>query len=213
MRGFFVVCIGPDGVGKSTICGNVVEQCKGSFGSSWRFHWRPGLLPKLSRAHDDAAVTADPPLASKYTGMVSLGRFIYYWLDFVAGYWLVVYPKIARTTLVVGERYFPDVLVQPERYGFAVPRWLMRAAARGVPKPDLIVLLKDEPDVIHGRKPELSPARIGALLDAYEAEMTHWGNARVLTTEGGAAAVAERLAALILEARAARTARQIGWIG
>ena len=210
--GLFVVVLGPDGSGKSTASDIVLRDLERAFRRSWRFHWRPGLLPKLSRAQDGAA-TETPPVRSKYTGIVSLARFVYYWLDFTLGYWLVVTPKIARTTLVVGERYFPDVLVQPERYGFAVPRGLMRLAARLVPKPDLIVLLKDDPDAVHGRKPELSPARIGALLDAYEAELKHWGNARILTTEGGAAAVAERLAALILEARAARTARRIGWTG
>jgi len=208
--GSFVVVLGPDGVGKSTVCNNVIEQCKESFNSSWRFHWRPGLLPKLSRTPDSAAAAETPPVRSKYTGMISLGRFFYYWLDFVFGYWLVIYPKILRTTLVVGERYFPDVLVQPERYGFAVPRWLMRSAAWFVPRPDLIVLLKDDPDVIHARKPELSPARIGELMDAYEMELKHWGNARILTTSGSATSVAERLAAMIREERAARTARRIG---
>jgi hypothetical protein len=118
---------------------------------------------------------------------------------------------VARSTLVIGERYFPDVLVQPERYGFAVPHRVMRAAAWLVPKPDLIILLEDEPEVIHARKPELSPARIAELLAAYKDEIRHWGNGRVLSTEGGPEAVAERLATMIIEERAGRTARRLVW--
>lgn len=209
MRGFFVVCLGPDGVGKSTICALLPERLEGVLPWGHRFHWRPGLLPKLSRAaYDGAATSGSPPSRSKYRGIVALGRFGYYWLDFVIGYWLVVFPKLVRPTLVIGERYFPDVLVQPERYGFAVPGWLMRCAAWFVPNPDLIVLLKDDPQVIHARKPELSPARIGKLLDAYERELKYWGNGRVLTTEGGVKAVVERLASIIADERANGSARR-----
>jgi len=210
--GLFVVVLGPDGSGKSTVSGLVLRNLERAFRRAWRFHWRPGLFRKLGRTANRHATGTDTPAeTSKYHGFVSLARFIYYWLDFVIGYWVVIYPVMARTGLVIGERYFPDVLVAPERYGFAVPRWLMRSVAWFVPRPDLIVLLKDDPDVIHARKPELSPARIGELMDAYEMELKHWGNARILTTEGGAAVVAARLAAIILEERAAKTARQIGW--
>jgi len=210
--GLFVVILGPDGSGKSTVSDLILRDLERAFRRAWRFHWRPGLFRKLGRTADRRAEGTDTPAeTSKYRGFVSLARFIYYWLDFVIGYWVVIYPVMARTGLVIGERYFPDVLVAPERYGFAVPRWLMRSVAWFVPRPDLIVLLKDDPDVIHARKPELSPARIGELMDAYEMELKHWGNARILTTEGGAAVVAARLAAIILEERAAKTARQIGW--
>jgi adenylate kinase len=129
----------------------------------------------------------------------------------VIGYWVIIYPKVARSHLVLGERYFPDVLVQPERYGFAVPYWLMRAASRLVPKPDLIVLLEDEPDVIHARKPELLPQRIAELLAGYTCEIRHWGSARTLSTGGGARAVAEGLALMIIEERAERAKRRLAW--
>jgi thymidylate kinase len=213
-HGCFVAIIGPDGAGKSTICDLIEQQPSNARPAPFRFHWRPGLLPKLGGSNRSDQAGADlriPPDASAYRGVVSLVRFVYYWLDFVIGYWLVIYPKVARSQLVIGERYFLDVMVQPERYGFAVPNWLTRAAAFSVPKPDLVILLEDEPDVIHARKPELSVARITELLAAYRAEIGHWGDARVLSTEGGPEAVADRLAAIIIEERAGLTARRLAW--
>ena len=207
--GFFVVVLGPDGTGKSTAAGLVISKLERAFRRTWRFHWRPGLLPKLGLAKptdEPESTTSLPPQSSRYRGAISLARFAYYWLDFCAGYWLRVYPRKARSTLIVGERYFPDVLVNPARYGFAVPRWLMRLAARGVPSPDLIVLLTDEPGVIYARKPELSPSTLHAQLEAYRSEIQRrWGPAVAIPGMGGAQVVAGRVSDLILDACARRT--------
>jgi glycosyltransferase involved in cell wall biosynthesis/thymidylate kinase len=210
--GLFVVILGPDGAGKSTVTSLVLSRLTGTFRKTWRFHWRPGLLPKLSRSGRGAEVAAAgeaPPEQSKYRGVVSLLRFLYYWLDFVAGYWLIVYPRKAQTTLVVGERYFPDVLVNPQRYGFTAPRWLMRVAAACVPSPDLLILLTGDPDVIHARKAELSLTAIAAQLAAYRSEIRHWGPAVAVTTADDADAVAMRVSNLILDTCTRRAAHRL----
>jgi thymidylate kinase len=210
--GLFVVVVGPDGVGKSTVTELVMSQLARAFRRTWRFHWRPGLLPKLGRtgrANEGHETAEAPPELSKYRGVVSLARFLYYGLDFVAGYWLSIYPRKAQTTLVLGERYFPDVLVHPQRYGFAVPRWLIRLAAAFVPSPDLLVFLRADPEVIYARKPELSPSALAIQLASYEDEIKHWGKAVTITTEGGADAVAGRVCDLILDICADRTARRL----
>lgn len=180
--GFFVVLIGPDGCGKSTISDGLRQHMQRAFRSTWRFHWRPKLLPKLrnSKRSDQTQGTvpdsAPPTEKSKYSGFVSLARYIYYWLDFVAGYWLIIYPRKARSTLIVGERYFPDILVHPERYGFSVPKWIVRATGAMVPKPDLLIFLTGDPQSIHNRKPELPVDVIADQLRKYATEITNWGD-------------------------------------
>jgi thymidylate kinase len=210
--GLFVVVVGPDGSGKSTVTGLVLTQLERAFRRTWRFHWRPGLLPKLGRGNDHSADAATPPapaLTSKYRGLTSLARFIYYWLDFVLGYWLVIYPRKAQTTLVIGERYFPDVVVHPQRYGFAVPQSLLRWCARFVPSPDLLVVLQDEPHAIYARKPELPVTTIAHQLRAYEEEATYWKAYEIVHTAGGARQVAARLTDSILAECANRTQRRL----
>lgn len=211
--GLFVVVLGPDGSGKSTISNLILFRLNRAFRRTWRFHWRPNLLPKLRRgliAGDAEGASIEAPSGiSKYRGVVSLARFFYYWLDFVLGYWLVIYPRKAQTTLIIGERYFPDVLVHPQRYGFAVPNWLMRAAARLVPSPDLLILLSDDPAVIYARKPELSPAAIAAQLAGYGSEIKHWGRAVVVQTKGGIDALVVQISDLIVRECSRRTARRM----
>lgn len=199
--GQFVVILGPDGSGKSTVSGLVVSQLERAFRKTWRFHWRPNLLPKLRRGAastpDRAEMEEGPPEKSKYSGGISHLRFLYYWIDFVCGYWLVIYLRKAQTTLIVGERYFPDVLVNPQRYGFTVPKWLMRLASKLVPSPDLTVLLKNDPHVIYARKPELATDAISKQLSEYEKELPFWGNVAVISTESSAVDVATQISDLI----------------
>lgn len=185
--GYFVAIVGPDGAGKSTINQSVQRMLNRGFRHQWHFHWRPKLLPKLSRTSSSQpqdSVEA-PPEHSHYRGLISFLRFVYYWADFVLGYWLIIFPKRARSTLIIGERYFPDVLVNPERYGFAVPNWLMRLAAIAVPSADMIILLKDDPEAIFDRKPELSVKKIQDQLIRYEEEISHWRSPSAIQTANG----------------------------
>jgi thymidylate kinase len=204
-EGLFVVLIGPDGSGKSTVAACAMAMLGEEFRGVWRFHWRPQLLPKLGRSAQQGGAPSDenavPSEVSKYRGIVSLARFFYYWLDFVLGYWLVIYPRRKQGILVLGERYFADTLVHPARYGFSVPHCVMRLASKLVPSPDLMVLLKDDPRTIFARKPELSVSAIAAQILAYEEEMKHWGANASIITQGGVEKVAERLVTLVREGR------------
>lgn len=187
--GMFVVLIGPDGCGKTTISGNLRRNMARSFRSVSRFHWRPKLLPKLGRSNsltqdvkNEAELLPAPPEKPKYSPTVSLIRFIYYFTDFVLGYWLVIYPRRARSTLIVGERYFADILVHPARYGFNLPHWIMRAFSVMVPKPDAIILLSGDAQRIYERKPELDVQTITNQLAKYTQEIMHWGNHYIADT-------------------------------
>jgi glycosyltransferase involved in cell wall biosynthesis len=217
--GLFIVVVGPDGSGKSTLTASVLLQLARAFRATWRFHWRPGLLPKLGRGSSQPpgdASGAGAHSGAVYGGVIGWVRFIYYWADFVLGYWLVVYPRKAQTTLVVGERYFPDVLVHPQRYGFTIPRGFMRLAARMVPSPDLLIVLEDDAHAIFARKQELSPETIAAQMTAYRQEAGHWKRHEIVPAGSGAAATAAAVCTLVLEACASRTCPRLdgssdGW--
>jgi len=212
--GLFVVILGPDGCGKSTVTEALPRELQRGYRNIWQFHWRPGLLPKLGRTNSSVLPDGEiqnlaPPSVSKYKGGVSLIRFVYYWLDFVLGYWLRIYPKKAQTTLVIGERYFPDVLVNPVRYGFSVSPWIMRLAAKCVPQADMIILLDDDPVAINARKDELSVEAITDLLDKYKKELSHWKNPVIVNTANGVDDVVEQVKKLILDETSRQTVNRI----
>lgn len=197
MNGLFIVIMGPDGSGKTTVTSLVQSKLKQRFLRHWRFHWRPNLLPKLSKfgrqkqqAHDSDR-SADIPEMAIYNPATSFVRFLYYWLDFLLGYWLLIFPKRMRDTLVIGERYFPDIFVHPVRYGFALSSTLMRPFSWFVPSPDMIFLLTDDPERIFARKGELSIELITTQLEKYQNEIRNWNNPVIIDTKSGPEHAAE----------------------
>lgn len=198
--GLFVVLIAPDGAGKSTVAAALKPQLRRGFRSTFHFHWRPKLLPKIGGSAGGASSASPgtaPPRTSKYGFWLSLIRFLYYWTDFVLGYWLRIFPRRIASTLILGERYYRDVLVDPVRYGFALPVSLMSALGRLVPEPDLTILLAAEPAVIHARKQELEIPEIQRQLARYRQH--GGGRARLIevSTEQPVDAVVEEISTLI----------------
>ncbi len=187
-HGVFVVLLGPDGCGKSTLNECIEEASEGVFSQVWRFHWRPGLLPKLSSnnsstKNEDDQIPLAPPTESSYRGMISIIRYLYYWVDFILGYWLIIYPKKVTNTLIVGERYAIDNAVNPERYGFDIPQRLMSLTTWLIPSPDLIIRLEGDAQAIHDRKPELEVHQIEALIHKYRLETARWLGSKTLALD------------------------------
>ena len=80
----------------------------------------------------------------------------YYFTIYLIGYWLIVRPKLVRSTLVVFDRYYHDLLVDPQRYRYGGPMWLARLVGRLVPKPNLWIVLDAPAEVLQSRKQEVT---------------------------------------------------------
>ena len=206
--GLFVVFLGPDGAGKSTIATTTLQSISHGFRRTKHFHWRPGLLPRprkkngKSRDNDDSDL---PSLKSKYGPGMSLVRFLYYYVDFVIGYWVKIYPVKIATGLIFGERYYFDILVHPERYGFDLPVWFLRGLMVFVPKPDLTILLGCDPEVIVERKAELPIDEVDRQLTAYRQLVAHIPGGIELSTEVHLRKICQLVEGVILRETAART--------
>jgi len=64
----------------------------------------------------------------------------------------------SSNTIYIFDRYIYDYYT--ERDWRSTPRWLLRFIMCLIPKPTLTVILQNDPEVIHKRKPELSVAEI-----------------------------------------------------
>jgi thymidylate kinase len=94
-------------------------------------------------------------------------KLVYYLLDFALGYSWKVWPALLRGTVVVFDRYYHDMLVDPSRYRYGgPPRWPY-AVARLIPRPDLIILLDAPPEVLQARKQEVPFAESARVRQAY----------------------------------------------
>jgi thymidylate kinase len=166
--GAYVLVAGPDGTGKSTLVRELAELGRRRYTGVRTMHWRPGLLPRLGGlAGKEAADSARPHDRPPYGPGVSLVRLTYYWLDQVVGFWVKVRPCRDAGGLVLIERGYWDMLVDPLRYRLGCPPWVLRALGALVPRPGLVVLLGGDPDVIAARKGELDADEVARQLASW----------------------------------------------
>jgi thymidylate kinase len=64
----------------------------------------------------------------------------------------------ARKGLVVFDRHYLDILVDPRRYRYGAPLWLASVVAHLIPTPDLLIVLDAPVEVLHSRKKEVPAA-------------------------------------------------------
>jgi thymidylate kinase len=163
--GLFLVILGPDGVGKSTLVGKLIEKLGPAFRCHRVFHWRPQLI--VARKGDGKPVTA--PHGAPPRGVLgSVAKLLVFFLDYWLGYLLVIRPFLTRPGLVAFDRYFHDMFIDARRYRYGGPLWLPRLLASLLPPPDLLFLVLDaDDDVILSRKPEVAREDLHRLRAAY----------------------------------------------
>lgn len=164
----FLLIVGPDGAGKSLLAGKLVESLHGRFTGVLRLHWRPGLLPRAGavigvRQGDPSRPHGRDP----HGAVLSLALLLYHWLDFFIGSWIRIVPFVKKGGLVVMERGWLDIAVDPRRYRLSVSSRLVEALGMLLPKPDVAIILETSPGILNRRKAELA-------LDELERQVDRW---------------------------------------
>ena len=152
--GLSFALLGPDGVGKSTLVTGLIEVFGPAFKRHHIFHWRPGVVVPIRDGNGALASPHDEPPRGAAVSVVYLFGFF---LDFWLGHVLRIRPLLARSGLVVFDRYFHDLLVDQKRYRYAGPMWLVRLLLRFLPGRDGLLFILDAPEeVILSRKRQVS---------------------------------------------------------
>ncbi len=148
-----VVLLGPDGIGKGSVSA-ALGKCAGrGLPPGAYFHLRPALWK--SKPRSDAPVT-DPHGRPPRKRFLSIMKIFYFLFAYNAGHFRNVRPQRAGNGLVVFDRYYHDILVDPLRYRYGGPMWLARWIGKLIPKPDLWILLDAPTEVLQARKQEVS---------------------------------------------------------
>jgi thymidylate kinase len=161
--GLFVAVLGSDGAGKSTLISHLREKLAGAFRRAEVFHLRPGLMG----ARGASGPVIDPHGKPLHPVWLSFLKVPYYVLDYGLGYLLKVRWKLVRSTLVLFDRYYDDLLVDPLRYRYRGLRWFVHLARRLVPMPDLCLILDVPEDQLRARKREVSLEELRRQRQAY----------------------------------------------
>jgi thymidylate kinase len=158
----------------------------------------------------DGAVIVDPHAKAPYGRFVSFLKLLYLWFDYTAGYFCVIYPRLARSTLVMFDRYYHDLLVDPRRYRFGGSSAAARAIGKLIPQPDLWILLDAPAEVLHQRKREVPLEETARQRNAYQQLAGKFPHSVVVDAAQDLDRVMSSVERAILDFLAERTRRRLG---
>jgi len=150
-RGAVIVVAGPDGSGKTLVAEHLVSVAQ-ERGPVLHLHHRPHVLHAASQ--HDGPVT-EPHRQKAYPGPLAVLKLFYLFLDYALGWALRLGPTRRAGGIVILERGWWDMIVDPLRYRLVPLPRLHRLLARLLPKPDHIIVLDAPSEVLLARKAEL----------------------------------------------------------
>ena len=153
--GLLIACLGPPGAGKGSVIQAMSERPLEVFANAHTMELRPGVMRAGTVKANRTTRKREP--RGRFTTVVKLMMFVAdYWL----GYWLWIRPKLVRSTLVVSNRYFDDVLVDPRRYRIDHALAFARLLLRWVPRPHLWLVFDIPSQVLQERQGELGELEV-----------------------------------------------------
>lgn len=166
--GLLVVFLGSDGSGKSTVIEQVQKDLAPLFRRTKSYH----LRPHFGRGVRGNTPVPHPHAQSPRNTIASCLKALLYFADYSIGYYFAILPRKICSTLVLFDRYFFDVIIDPKRLRYGGPRWIPAFLAKCIPAPDIIIFLDAPSEVLLTRKQELSASEMERQRHAYET-LTH----------------------------------------
>ena len=181
-KGLLVTFLGPDGAGKSTVGDGLEKAIKSSFDGVERFHFRPS---SFSSKNNVATVVENPHEQNTRGMIISIAKLIYFIIDYFIGNITKIIPLKRKSYLIIFDRYFHDLFIDPRRYRYGAPMWLAKLASHFIPTPDLFIIFDAPTDVIQSRKKEVSSEETERQRQAYIAFAKTKLNCIVIDTSVG----------------------------
>lgn len=183
--GYVIAILGTDGSGKSTIINQIAPILNDGFHNGIVYnHLRPNAIPDLGvlmgkKEKIDIPMVVSDPHAGKSSRLAgSLIRWGYYLIDYTIGYLKIVFPVIhTKSKIFIFDRYYYDYYIDQKRSKTNLPNWIIKLGELFIPKPDIILCLGGNPQMIYQRKPETSLEEVTRQTNALRDFCNHHKNA------------------------------------
>jgi thymidylate kinase len=160
--GVVITVAGPDGAGKTSLCDALVARVLNDRAVR-RVHHRVGLLPVRARNVDPTRPHAQVP----YPPGVSQAKVLVLFAESLLASFLVLRPFVKRGGIVLVERGWWDLAVDPLRYRLRPHPWLVRALGLLLPRSDLLIVLEGSSELLASRKDECSDDELARQTEAW----------------------------------------------
>jgi thymidylate kinase len=208
--GVFIVCIGPDGSGKTSVADRVMKRLETTFKAdkTHYYHWKPITF---QRSKGDIGPVDNPHGKSTRCPLASTIYLFYHVFEFFFGGILRLKPVLFRNGMVVVDRYFYDIMVDPKRYRLNAPIWLVYFVAKIIVKPDIVICLDAPAKIFYERKQEVSFEEVVRQREAYLAFVKRLPNGHIVDASRPLDDAVRQTEDIIIKYMVERTARRFGF--
>jgi hypothetical protein len=113
-------------------------------------HLKPRIV--MTRSGAPGGINTDPHGKPTRSALTSIAKIIVWLME----EWYAHLLQDRRGALLICDRYYHDLLVDPVRYRYGGPLWMATLIGRLMPQPELWVLLDSPAEVLQMRKQEVS---------------------------------------------------------
>lgn len=199
--GLLIACIGPDGSGRTYVVEQLGAQPLGPFAHAHIMDLRPHLM---------RPVPVDPESRVPRGRLGTMAKLMMFVADYWLGYWWQIRPKLVASTMVVSNRYFDDILVDPGYYRIDRSRRLARWLLPWIPRPELWLVFDVPSEVLQTRTREVAAEEAARLRSEYRKVLRRREDVVVLDAEQPIDEVSAEAERAIVAQLARRTARRLG---
>ncbi len=144
-----VAILGPDGAGKSSVIQGLMAKLSDGKRRLKMRHLKPRLV--ILRHTDSLTVVTDPHGKPPRSALISVAKISVWLIE----EWYASIFQDRKNVLLICDRYYHDLLIDPKRYRYGGPDWVAKQVGMLMPQPDLWVLLDAPAEVLQARKQEV----------------------------------------------------------
>lgn len=204
-----IVLIGADGSGKTSVANELAKRLVNKFKSVDCYHTIFGIIPRntlgvfsfkknrkelveIDTRQKDGFYDYPEPYSATKASIILMKNSIDYFLGHI-----LANPFTRKKNLLIFDRYFYEFFT--EEHFKNQPKWMLGIYKFILPKPDLVVHLNNEPEVIFKRKPEQSVDQIRIHNERNESIVNDMSYAISIKTDGSINEIASKVEIKILE--------------
>lgn len=199
--GLLIACLGPDGSGRTNVIEQLSAQPLAPFAQAHIMDLRPHMM-RPKPVNPESRIPRGP--------LGTMAKLMMFVADYWLGYWLQIRPKLAASTLVVSNRYFDDILVDPGYYRIDRSRVLARWLLPWIPRPELWLVFDVPTEVLQTRTREVAAEEAVRLRSEYRKVLRRREDVVVLDAGRPVDEVNAEAERAIVAQLARRTARRLG---
>lgn len=143
-------------------------------------HWRPVLD---QNAKNNTTTVEDPHAQPSRSAVSSWARICILVSIWRLSFWGHLKKVRAAGKLIIFDRFYGDLLVDPKRYRYGGGRWFSSCAFKLMPKPNLVILLNARAEVLYARKPEVEIEELKRIVARYQKYVSSLKNGLVIDAE------------------------------